>query len=645
MPYDINLTWAIVAELVLACLLVVGAARRGETGRAIYLRACAIAGRFAERPWAMIALAGLAPVAIRVALLPIVPAPEPYVMEEFNHLFLAATYDGGRVANPVHPLRILLHTYQQIDWPTHVSARPPLPPIFLFIGQVLVGSPFVGNLLALGLTSAALCWALLGWTSARLAALGSFLAIVTFCLFGYWVNSYWAPTTIVLGGALLFGAVPRIERSPTLGLGLVCVIALVLLAGTRPYENGVFASVICGWLAFRFLQKERRALIPRALGLVVVPMALGVAGIVAAQMWYNEATTGNFALMPYQIWRESQDRTPMFLWQPIATDRMFYHTGSLQFALWNEWVVRKVTDGGLSGLGYLVSRHGVTFRDLLGPFLCLGFACWSPRWIGKPRDEERTRLLLIVICGGLTLLAVCGPLAGSIIKLFAMFVLIKRWANREERLAILVLLVGMIATSLPTFYMNIYFAAYTTPLLLLVVTGLANLGRWNRPLGPALAGFAILGAMLVPVGQTGVSLIARLGVPLPLEGPPLSRFEHIYTSPHHEVSARLAALPGQHVVFVHLARRANPIFDPTWNAPDVDAQKIVWLRDLKPEWTAAAQAYYPGRQFWRIVIKARGVYTLERFEPRESVEPVPLESLPSLDRAAAMRIGARSATD
>lgn len=234
---------ATLVEALLACLLLVLIVSLRAQTRFVFVNAMVIARRLSQRPLLLILLAGITPVVLRIAMLPLVPAPVPYVMEEYNHLFLTATYELGRVTNPVHPFSVMLQTYQQIEWPNHVSARPPLPPIFLYLGQVLFGSPFAGNLMALGLTTSAFCWALLGWVKGQWAALGTYLAIVAFCLFGYWVNSYWAPTTIALGGALLFGAVPRIERRPTVGLALISVVALALLAGTRPFENAVFAAV------------------------------------------------------------------------------------------------------------------------------------------------------------------------------------------------------------------------------------------------------------------------------------------------------------------------------------------------------------------------------------------------------------------
>ena len=641
MPYGINYTPASVAELALACLLLLLAFSRVDTGRWIFAQAMLMARQLERRPTLMIVLAGLIPVIIRVALLPIVPSPQPYIMEEYNHLFLADTYMLGRVANPVHPLAVMIQTYQQIEWPSYASARPPLPPIFLFIGKAVFGSPFAGSLLALGLTSAALCWALQGWMAGRWAALGSFLAIVTFCLFGYWINSYWAPTTIVLGGALLFGAVPRIEREPRLVWALVCIVALALLAGTRPFENAVFAAVIFGWLAVRFLMADRRAKLGAAILRVVIPLAAGTSVIVAAQLWYNEATTGNPLVMPYQIWRVSQDMTPNFLWQPFAAPPTFYHPGAARFAEWNQQIARLVKDGGLQGTAYLFSRHAITFRDLLGPFLFLAFACWSPRWGGTWSSGPRLPMWRVGLYVVLTLLTLNGPWAGSAIKLLVLFILFKRWANPVDRLPVLLILAGMIATSMPTFYMNIYVAAYTAPLLMLVAGGLANISRWQGRQGRSLAGFLLLGAALVPVGQTVNAGLNNAGTGIKPYGPVLSHFDLHFLSPRAQVIEQLAREPGRHVVFVQPVGDVPDAIDPVWNAPNIDAQKFVFLRRLRPEWTATARQYYAGRRFWLMQLDEMGDFKLAPYPDNEQAAAVPLESLPNPDRLPAESIGAQ----
>jgi hypothetical protein len=637
MPYDISLSFGTWAELVLACAFVIAAIRLNGVGRVWWAYSILASKWLAKRPAAMVALAFAIPIAVRTILLIVIPVPQPYVMEEFNHLFLVDTFSSGRLANPIHPLAAILQTYQQLQWPHFMSARPPLPPIFMLLGQQVFGSPFAGNLFAVGVTSAALCWMLLGWIAARWAAIGTFLAITTFCLFGYWVNSYWAPTPIVLGGAILFGLVPRIEARPRVAWAILFVVAMLLLMGTRPFENTIYAASICGWLAFRFLQPQRRHLLGRAVVTVAIPAAIGCGVILAAQLFYNQATTGNPWVMPYQLWRHSQDVSPVFLWQPFGQLAQIDYRAAALFVGWNVRVVEDITKGGLFGGVLLFARHAVTFRDLLGPLLFIPFLCWSPRWLKAPATVERTFEVFGALCVVLILLTIAWGLPGALIKALILYVLYKRWANREERLPIFVLVAGFVGTSLPAFYMNVYFAAFTAPLLVLVVNGLRNLSRWHRPYGTALAGYIMLGVLVIPAGQA----LTRAAGAIPW-GPSLSHFDQIYPSPRQRLISRLDGLPGQHVVFVQATPKTSSPIDPVWNDPDVDGQKIVWLRDIRPGWTATAVRYYAGRRFWLMRLNSLGKYTLSPYPLASLPPPLPLDRLPNRDRAPSAELGARA---
>src|SRR5580698_6185150 len=58
--------------------------------------------RVPRRPWLAALSIAAGTVALRLALVPLLPAPVPSVSDEFSHLLLADTLLHGRVANPTH---------------------------------------------------------------------------------------------------------------------------------------------------------------------------------------------------------------------------------------------------------------------------------------------------------------------------------------------------------------------------------------------------------------------------------------------------------------------------------------------------------------------------------------------------------------
>jgi hypothetical protein len=62
--------------------------------------------------------------------------------------------------------------------------------------------------------------------------------------------------------------------------------------------------------------------------------------------------------------------------------------------------------------------------------------------------------------------------------------------------------------------------------------------------------------------------------------------------------SRLKQMPGQHVVIVHY-QQMHSVFDEwVYNLADIDAQKVIWARDMGPQRDDQLAHYYQGRHLW-----------------------------------------------
>jgi hypothetical protein len=241
----------------------------------------------------------------RIALLPIEPFTAPNIHDEFSYLLASDTFAHGRLTNPTPALWHHFEGFYVLMQPTFQSKYGAAQPLFMALGQRLMGTPRVGILLSMALAAASLCWMLQAYLPAEWAFLGGLLAVVRMSWFSYFGNGYWGGSVAILGGCLLLGAAARLARKSKPRDGLWMALGLLLLANSRPFEGALISLPIClytVWILFR----------KRARPGIWLP---GVAVLLAGAAWtgyYFHRVTGHFTF-PWTTYWEQWSICPPFL--------------------------------------------------------------------------------------------------------------------------------------------------------------------------------------------------------------------------------------------------------------------------------------------------------------------------------------------
>jgi len=481
-----------------------------------------------------IALVGLASFVLAVAI-SAVRVPVPRLHDEFSYLLAADTFSRGRLANPPHPMWVHFETFHVLHQPTYASKYPPAQGLFLALGKRLGGHPIVGVWLTTALAAAACCWMLQGWVPGRFALLGGLLVAFHHGLQFSWQN-YWNGSVALLGGALLYGALPRIQRRPRVGSALALVGGVVLLANNRPFSGLVACLPVVVALFAKMAGRDRPPL-AAVLGKLMLPAALVLALAAGGMAYYNARVTGDPLTLPYQAHSALYAHTPVFLWQKPRPPPAYRNEMLKNFYL--GWQAEGYREQQSPLESFKRKRHNLYF--FVTPLLMVPLVT-LPWMLRSRRTRFATGAALLVFAASLT---VSGTHAH-------------------------------------------YIASIAPLLFLLVVQGLRQVDLWEwrgRVWGPVL---------VLAIAILQVLIFALAFAFYTSHEPPEWAVWRV------RIQAELEDTPGKHLVIARYAGDHSPHEEWVFNEADIDAAKVVWARAIDPAKERELIGYFEGRRLWNL---------------------------------------------
>ena len=510
-----------------------------------------------RRGGSAILLAGLVGFVAAAAVTAWRGVPEPAFHDEASYLLAADTFRHGRLANPPHPFWPHFEAFHVLQQPTYASKYPPGQGLLLAAGDLLLGHPIAGSWLGCGLMAAAICFLMMGFLPGRWAFLGTLLALIQVGPATYWVQGYWGGALPTAGGALLFGAMPRLRRHGRLRDAVLLALGLVILANTRPFEGLLAALLAAAVLGIWFFRRDghlRRRLVRVALLVVLLLMAAG-----GAMAFYNQAVTGDPWTMPYTVYEKASSGLPLFIWQEPGPPLSFRH--EIQRRFYEEYLLARFVDQSTPGgwLRQLGERLTKTWTFVFGPVLSL-------LWLAVPwtLGSRGVRLALAGLGLFVVAAAVTSPQHPHYAAPFGgLAFLIVTVAAR--RLA----LVARRRSGAP-------WLRTAVPILFLAAV-LAARAAWDDP--------------ILRVGGARGSVTARV-----------------------EIKEVLSTQEGSDLVLVRHGPASDPHDEWVRNSAEIDAQPIVWAHSMGPERDRRLAAYFADRQVWTVTVgrSERGQIEIDR---------------------------------
>ncbi|SRR5579871_363392 len=484
---------------------------------------------------AALTIAALA-IAARALLLIVDPIPTPHVTDEFSFLLQADTFWHGRLSNPT-PTD--WHNFESIHvffTPTYASMYFPMQGLILALGEFF-GSAWIGVLLSSGVMCGAIVWMLEGWMPSRWAFFGGLLAVARFALFSYWIDGYYGGFHSAIGGALVLGAWPRLNRKISVAHAAAMGVGLAILAWGRPYEGLLLCAPVAVGM---FFFSRRPALRPQ----VFVPIAAIVVIAALALGFYCSSVTGSFWKAPYQVNRQQYGWPQTILFTAAPQPPPFRNPEMQHYFEWES------------------SFHA---------------------------QADSSAVFFVMLLKYTTLWAFYVGPALTPALLFALFA----WRDRRIRPLIAPAAVLLAGLALSQTVVPHYAAPATAAIVALLVQGFRHMRFARLSIGPALVAAVVL-TMFATIAVRAAGGPGANGDNSSWCCVPPARHPT-----RDDIARDLKKLGGNHIVFVRYTP-AHFVHDEwVYNDADIASARVVWSRVLTKEENRTMVAHYPGRRVWQ----------------------------------------------
>ena len=564
---------------VISCFLVLGWPRLGSSFFSRIERAFVPLAQ--KRGWA-VATVGLSALLLRLAILPFCPIPIPFVPDDFSFMLSGDTFAHGRLTNPTPAMWTHFESIHISMQPTYMSMYFPAQGLILAAGKLILGTPWYGLLITTALMCAAICGMLQAWLPATWAFLGGMVAVVHLGLFSYWIDTYHAASIAALGGALVFGALPRLVKTAQIRYGLLLATGVLILALSRPYEGLLLClpvSIALGHWTFFGKNRPKPAVLMRRAAL---PLLLLVAGA-AWFGYYNYRAFGSPFTLPYTMNRAAYAMAPYFVWQKPRPEPQYRHAVMRNYYYETEL---KFAGKSTSFTHYLVQKLAMALVSIQ---FFAGIALLPPLIMVRRVFTDR-RIRFIVLC-------------------------------------VLVLMAGM---AIQVFVLPHYLAPFTAAFYAIGLQAMRHLWQWRPADKPA-------GKTLVRLSVTLCLLMAAMRInagPLHLELPqyPSTAWNFVWYGPDHfgtdrrHVEKDLEQFPGRQLVIVRYSDRHNPFNEWVYNSADIDNAKVIWAREMDDANNRQLIRYYKDRKVWLVQPDSQPISVSPYPQPEEASATQPRSS-------------------